>query len=115
MKGVYNMDNIKVALRLIRKQGTYIPMRIEKYIYEELEDDLFPYAYGDGSIEAVMSDIYDLLDEMESGRIDLRGTYEDRLVRRYESLKSEHLDLLSEMNQMYHDSPKYALPNNLPF
>jgi hypothetical protein len=66
---------------------------------EELEEDLFPYGFGDGTDDAVLEYVQWFLDSLNAGETDISGSFEERTLRRYEELKKEYLHMLWIANQ----------------
>ena len=76
------------------RQGIYISRKAERYIVDELEDDLFPYGFDDGSDESVLRHVWEFVDQLNVGGINIDNSKEARILKRYKALKEEHLHLL---------------------
>ena len=104
---------IRRAIWYLRvKRGLYISRRAERYIVEELEEDLFAYGFGDGTDEEIIGGIRWFLDKLNGGEIDISGSYHEHTLRRYEALKKELLHMLWLENQ---DAPDGDRNDDLPF
>jgi len=109
-------DFIHRAIWYLRcKRGIYISRPVERYIVEELEEDLFPYGFGDGSYDSVLHHVWDFVCCVHDGKININIPLEERILERYEILKEEHLDLLSQISRLrrgqthddWEDDPPY--------
>jgi hypothetical protein len=92
------LKNIMWHIR--RFDGIYIPKALERYILEELEEDLFPYGFAGCDDREAYLTVRDVIASWQCGIIDLGMTVEERIMERYISLKESHLDLLAEMNKL---------------
>jgi hypothetical protein len=99
------MDMIKEVISHLRRfEGMYISKKLERYLIEELEEDLFPYGFGAGDLDAVYYNVKAAIASVNCGDINISGSVEERLAGRYDLLKEAHLDLLAEINRnAYHD------------
>jgi hypothetical protein len=94
------MDMIKeVIYHLRRYERIYISGKLERYLLEELEEDLFPHGFGAGDIDSVYYNVKAAIASVNCGDINISGSVEERLIERYDLLKEAHLDLLAEMNR----------------
>jgi hypothetical protein len=97
------------------KKGVSISKRVERYIVEELEEDLFPYGFGGDEDEDVIRAVWDFVDRFNAGEINIYKPASERILERYEALKEEHLYLLYQMNQMTLGYPDWERDDTLPF
>ena len=84
----------KAIWHLRARLGIYISRKAERYIVDELEDDLFPYGFDDGSDASVLRHVCEFVDQLNAGETDICNSKEARVLKRYKSLKEEHLHLL---------------------
>jgi hypothetical protein len=89
----------QIIYHLRRFEGLYISRKLERYILEELAEDLFPYGVGDGDERDMYCAVKDLIANANCGAINICGTIEERTAERYECLKDAYLDLLAERNR----------------
>ena len=109
-------DSVHRAIWHIRvKLGIYISRKTERYIVDELEEDLFPYGFGDGSYDDVFRDVWGFVKLVNSGEFDIDKPMYERLLERYELLKEEHYRLLAKINRMEHRHYEGKWDDDLPF
>ena len=95
------IDTVNKAIwHLRRMQGYYISRRLERYVKEELEEDLFPYGFSDGNENRVLQYVQDFVDRVNAGEVNIYRPLEERILERYVLLREEHLSLLAQMNRM---------------
>jgi hypothetical protein len=91
------MGMVHRAIRYFRACGNYISKKAERYIVEELDEDLFPYGEEGCSMETIFYTVWEYVDGISSGEINIYRSLEDRIQDRYERLKEKHHRLLDEM------------------
>jgi hypothetical protein len=101
--------------RLRVKRGIHISKKAERYIVNELEDDLFPYGFGDGSDDDIISEILAFLKRVDNGEDDINSPKIERVLDRYELLKEEFYCLLAEKNRAFLCSYDEDWNDDIPF
>jgi len=109
-------DYIHRAIWYLRcKKGIRISRAVERYIVEELEEDLFPYGFDDGSEESVLKYVLDFVLDVHAGKININKSLDERILERYNTLKEEHLYLLAERNRYKYGPAEEEWDEGRPF
>jgi hypothetical protein len=104
-----------IVWHIRRFDGIYIPKTLERYILEELEEDMFPYGFAECNDREAYLTVRDVIAGYQSGIIGIGGTAEERIMERYISLKESHLDLLAEMNRLVYGNNAGGEDSDCPF
>jgi len=101
------MGMVHRAIWYFRARGNSISKRAERYIIEEVEEVLFPYGEDDHGMESIFHTVWDYVDGINAGEINVYKSIEERILERYEFLKGKYLRLLDEMNGSEDDEPPF--------
>jgi hypothetical protein len=105
----------RVIWHLRKYQRIHISKFVERYILEELEEDFFPYGFCDFDEDSIIDYVYEFVNRVNAGEINICIPLEERISERYETLKEDYLRLLAETDKMTYRCPDEHHDDDMPF